>query len=183
MAILTPEKFWERLDTTGSTGCWEWPGTRINDGYGQVQMRGKRWYAHRLAYTLTFGQIPDGLMVCHHCDNPPCCRPDHLFLGTCLDNKADQRAKGRTLTGDRNPARWPGTRLLRGEEWYRHCMTPNRAQGERHPNASVTEEQVREIRRLYEAGSVTISALARQYGVTRHAVLQIVRRQTWKHVA
>lgn len=89
------ERFWSYVDTTGD--CWEWTGGQIRMGYGHFKPGGQRGTvkAHRFSWQLAFGQIPDGLFVLHHCDNPPCVRPAHLFLGTHLDNMADKKAKGR----------------------------------------------------------------------------------------
>ena len=93
-------RFWSQVRVVGE--CWEWQGplsARPNGsrGYGKIQYRGVHG-AHRLAFTLTYGPIPDGLVVMHRCDNPPCVRPDHLILGTVTDNNADRDAKGRTRT-------------------------------------------------------------------------------------
>ena len=75
--------------------CLEWTGTVNNMGYGKLTSEGKSWYAHRLAFTLWHGPIPDGVFVLHHCDNPPCCNPEHLWLGTQTDNMRDCADKGR----------------------------------------------------------------------------------------
>jgi hypothetical protein len=141
----------------GST-CWEWIGDRSQYGYGR---RGhlengklKSEAAHRLAYERAFGPIPEGLAVCHRCDNRACVRPEHLFLGTWKDNSEDMVRKGRSN------------------------------KGERHGNSKLTEEQVREIRRLYiprdpERGA---TPLARRFGVTVGAIDDVARGVIWKHV-
>jgi len=90
------ERFWSRVDKSGD--CWIWTGYRDRKTYGIVERRrdGRReTRAHRWAWILTHGPIPDGLFVLHRCDNPPCVRPDHLWLGTTDDNMADMAAKGR----------------------------------------------------------------------------------------
>jgi len=92
---LTGEKFWASLDIRGNEDCWEWQRGRDDGGYGCVCYSGKRYGAHRLAWELTNGPIPEGLLVCHSCDNPPCCNPKHLFLGTHGDNMQDALTKGR----------------------------------------------------------------------------------------
>jgi len=92
--------FWNKIKKTD--GCWEWQGKRRDDGRGVLMWKGKKDFrAHRLAYMLTYGPIPEGLDICHSCDNPPCCRPDHLFAGTRLENVRDAIAKGRAVRGER----------------------------------------------------------------------------------
>lgn len=93
------KRFWSHVTKTES-GCWEWKGCRIKGrGYGIVKrfVDGKKKYrkVHRVAYELAIGPVPEGLMVCHHCDNPPCINPEHLFAGTGSDNMSDCVKKGR----------------------------------------------------------------------------------------
>ena len=86
--------FWSRLNERPS-GCWEWSRAKTADGYGTTDMGRETILTHRLAWELTHGPIPEGALVCHRCDNPPCCNPEHLFLGTYGDNARDTVAKGR----------------------------------------------------------------------------------------
>lgn len=112
------------------------------------------WRANRAAWVLVNGPIPDGMLVCHHCDNPPCCNPAHLFLGTNSDNIADRDAKGRQ-------ARVPGKK------------------GEGSHLAHLTLQQVSEIRARYAAGGITYRELAPQYSVSEGAIGKVVRRDRW----
>jgi hypothetical protein len=100
--VSPPElRFWARVNLEGpvhpvlKTRCWPWTGCKKSDEYGYFTAPGCGGRAHRYAYHRYRGPIPDGLCVLHHCDNPSCVRPDHLFLGTRLDNIADMMAKGR----------------------------------------------------------------------------------------
>lgn len=94
------ERFEHYIDcTTSQDGCWLWRGGRSPRGYGRFKVSGKTLRAHRWAYEQFVGPIPADLRVCHRCDNPPCCNPDHLFLGTDADNVHDCVAKGRARGG------------------------------------------------------------------------------------
>jgi hypothetical protein len=94
----TPESFWQRVVRAGADECWEWQGGRDGKSYGRVGFERKASQpAQRVAWRLTYGPIPEGMVICHHCDNPPCCNPSHLFAGTQRDNIADRHAKGRTV--------------------------------------------------------------------------------------
>ncbi len=162
------ERFWRYVQK--SDGCWEWTGYRGTGGYGQIGEgtgQGRNLTAHRVSWLLHFGSIPPGLFVCHHCDNPPCVRPDHLFLGTAQINVADRERKGRGAKG-------AGLYALHPER---------RARGERVHLARLTEDQVREIRARYAAGGVKQSDLARAYNVSRGSIGPIVRGETWRHVS
>ena len=76
-------------------GCWIWTGGKGHGGYGTVTIGNEKWGTHRLSFHLFIGPIPPDLMVCHHCDNPECCEPSHLFLGTAKDNMLDAIGKGK----------------------------------------------------------------------------------------
>ena len=86
------DRFWSRVKKTSK--CWEWQGTKLKTGYGVVSIKGKNIRAHRIAYELTKGKIPQGYGVCHTCDNPSCVKPDHLWIGTHKENMEDRNKKG-----------------------------------------------------------------------------------------
>jgi hypothetical protein len=90
------ERFWENIDKRSPDECWPWKLKPDTFGYGRMKIKGKMKGAHREAWELTNGEIPAGMWVLHSCDNPPCCNPAHLFLGTSLDNARDRAAKGRS---------------------------------------------------------------------------------------
>lgn len=144
-------KLWPRLKISDS-GCWEWQGGKDKDGYGSLRW-GKEQRSHRVAWILSFGPIPNGLQVLHHCDNPPCCNPIHLFTGTSDDNNKDMIRKGRS-----NPPR-----------------------GERAGTAKLTTQDVLEIRRLHSEGIVQ-RKIAEMFAVGFKAINKIVLRQRWKHI-
>ena len=87
------ERFLDKIEKTSS--CWNWLASKDRDGYGRIKISGRTFQAHRASWDIHNGSIPEGMSVLHHCDNPSCVNPFHLFLGTALDNVRDRDAKGR----------------------------------------------------------------------------------------
>jgi hypothetical protein len=134
---MIPEKFWAKVDRTGD--CWVWTGARYPSGYGRCYVGRKDWLAHRYALLLTGVELGHSL-VCHACDNPPCVRPDHLFLGTASDNTQDMLRKGRSVS-------------------------------------PLTPDQIHAIQ--LNRGGAHPDALAEQYGVSRTAIDNILKGQSF----
>jgi hypothetical protein len=172
------EEFWERVCRT-EEGCWEWQGdVNPHSNRGTFDLPGKkRCYAYRVVYALVHGLTPADKLVCHHCDNPRCVRPDHLFLGTQKDNAEDCCRKGRQAKGDRHGLKLHPERVARGE---RHGS--KHFQGSQHWFAILNEDKVRAIHQERRQGK-SYQEIATLYGVTKGTVAHIFQGRSWKHVA
>lgn len=96
------DRFWSKVDRLGIDECWLWQGAIDKDGYGKITIGSRTYRAHRVAYELHTGLVDEGMFILHHCDNPTCCNPYHLFQGTNRDNIEDMLKKGRSLIGSKH---------------------------------------------------------------------------------
>jgi len=151
------ERFWNKVDRSGE--CWLWTAATHDFGYGWFRLPHKKEYAHRVAYELAYGPIANDLWVLHRCDNPPCVRPDHLFLGTHRDNMNDATQKRRMAFGDRQGMRKHPEKLKRGLN---------------HWNGKLSDNDVTSIRARRAAGEGN-NALAREFHVAHSTVCLIVK--------
>lgn len=149
------KRFEEKFVRGRGDECWEWIAHKNNDGYGCFGFDGKVEGAHRIAYQLYVGEIPEGLCVCHRCDNPSCVRPDHLFLGTQADNMHDRDNKGRGVFPDNS-----------GENQWR---------------SKFTNENVKTIRILHANGARNVD-LAKQFGGSPQNISRIVCGRRWTKI-
>lgn len=145
-----PQRFWDKVDVCGPDECWPWKANRSPNGYGMFSLGGRKQSAHRLASGLRTG---DPGHVLHRCDNPPCCNPAHLYVGSAQDNVDDMYRRGRAVD----------------------------VAGEAHAMAKLTLCAVKEIRARYAAGGITQRELGDEFGISHQQVSRIVRGTRWAH--
>jgi hypothetical protein len=162
LTVEVVDNFWEKVDTTPGYGpkgdCWAWTGCADRLGYGVITMKPLHILAHRVSWFLEHGVLLCGnkVQLQHHCDNPPCVNPEHLFDGTQMDNVHDCMEKGR--------------------------FNPGYVCGEQVGNHKLTAEEVLEIREKYDGVREGYAAIGKEYGVDQTNIGYILRRKTWKHI-
>lgn len=152
------DDFWNRVEKSTPSDCWEWRGCRNSEGYGKVVYNGRRYSCHALAFFLNLGVWSNETVIRHSCDNPPCCNPLHLLDGTHAENTQDKVNRGRVYVGDRR--------------------------GEKNSMASLTNEEVKRIKQLgMIIRATTIAELPEFKGrITRRGISRIINNERWEHL-
>lgn len=159
MTISISDRFWSKVDKTEN--CWLWRGAKYRGGYGAFRIDSNiQTTAHRVAYILTYGELPKNLIVCHSCDNRLCVNPSHLFIGTQQDNIDDMFRKGRQAKKE---------------------LLGHKQVGELNHAAKLTEAIVLEIRELFKLG-FSQADIGRKTGVSRLNIWNIVHHKSWTHI-
>lgn len=148
------ERFWERVDQGQPDECWPWSAGKTSQGYGAMHWKGSKCLAHRISYRIEYGPIPEGKVVMHSCDNPPCVNPNHLSIGTQGDNVRDAQKKGRNASGD-------------DVKWWK-------GEGREHHKAELTDDQRLEVKRRYDNEDISQYQLSDEYGVSQSAISYII---------
>jgi hypothetical protein len=171
------ERLWSGVQQCGHEEwcifcCWPWLRGCDSDGYGKTSINNQNTHLHvrvtHVIYEITHAQqLPMAMIVCHYCDNPPCCNPWHLWAGTLNDNRQDCVRKGRQAKG-----------LMAGV----YTMPEAFPRGAQKPTAKLTEHKVHDIRERYAQGNITAQQLGSLYHVSKFAILSIIHRRTWNHI-
>jgi hypothetical protein len=146
------QRFWSKVGIGRKNECWEWKDYKDKDGYGTFWLDGSDRRAHRVAYEITKGKIPEGKCCCHFCDNPSCVNPNHLWIGTSKENTHDA---------------------------IKNRIFP---MGENHWKSRLTETQIKQIRALRNQEGKSLAELSNQFGVTKAHIWQVSVGKSWKHV-
>lgn len=177
------EMLWSKIDVRGPEECWPWMAYTSRKGYGRVWCDGRLLRTHRMVFEAVYGPIPKRLRVCHSCDTPPCCNPEHLAIGTQKDSLRDAAQRGRTQPerlsrGDRNGSRTKPQSRSRGDQHYSRTQPERLARGEKHSLSKLTEDAVRAIRE----DARILRKISADYAVSITTISQIKNRKAWAHV-
>jgi hypothetical protein len=148
-----PSDVWKKINIKSSSECWEYTGCKDRNGYGLFGYNKHQYFSHRIIYELTKGNIPEKIQVCHSCDNPKCCNPKHLFLGTNQDNADDKVSKRRQ----------------------------SRLSGERHGSHKLTSNQIFKIRMMYKTGKYYYRELGKIFKCSGRHIGDIINNKKWRY--
>lgn len=167
-------RFWSKVAVGDTNDCWPWIApSRTTYGYGLFKRNGKSLFAHRISLALAIGEVPSAILVLHNCDNPPCCNPAHLRVGTHRDNIMDAIAKGRAKPPKQLPEHYSFLRDWRAKN------LPNR--GMSHPSHKLTDSDVRMIRAAL-ANGISGVCLGKVFGCSDSTISHIRKGKHWKHI-
>lgn len=202
-------RLFAKIERRGANECWLWKGGVVPKGYGCFLLDGRQTYAHRAVYSLLVAPIPAGMLVCHTCDNPGCCNPAHLWVGSCQDNIRDMHAKGRNYNGKDKITHCPrghiydveNTRYYKGHRSCRQCDRDRNGRlkrissrkelrlsktvghaGEHNGRAILTSRQVVEARFVHRIQNMPIAEIAKKLGVHYSTVHRAINGKGWKHL-
>lgn len=175
------KRLWAGVDIKTKTECWEWKRNKLPSGYGLIWIKDGIKRAHRVAYAASKGDIPALMFVCHSCDNPRCCNPGHLFLGSSQDNVDDCIRKNRHAHGETHGSAKDMSYLRRGDEHHYRAHPELIKFGSKSANAKLKEDDIRKIRVMSAQGQ-TQKQISEAFGVTESNIGYILMGKTWAHV-
>lgn len=160
------KRFWKKVIFRSDSECWDWAAGKDKDGYAVFNVAFKtRGVGHRFSYALHKGEIPDGMLIMHSCDNPPCCNPDHLSKGDVKANTEDKIKKNRQCKGENH-----------------YCFkNPELVQGENNGESKLKKSEVLLIRKEFSNGASRVSISKKHNKVSYSIICRIIKRKSWKH--
>ena len=182
LTIKDLQKLWQNIRIGTFDECFIWLKNTDIDGYGRITLKRKSYRVTRVIYKAMWNIDPGVLMVLHSCDNPICCNPLHLRLGTAADNAKDRDLRNRTAKGSRSGAKTHPEKWKRGDSHWTHQNPERVAKGSENGFALLTEEMVKAIRQERANLKTSYKELAKKYGVSYSTISCIIRKISWKHV-